>query len=319
MFFSWMLIFTNFVPISLLVTLEMVKFVQGIFIALDLNLYYEPSDIPAEVHASNLNEELGQIAYVFSDKTGTLTCNRMEFRRCSIRGRAYGTEQHVAPAQKLAHVDFVDAQLDCGAECVQEFFLHLALCHTVIAGEGLEYKASSPDELALVNAARYFGVVFLGRDAQQNLELQVNGESRLYALLCVLEFNSDRKRMSVVVRTPEKRVLLICKGADSMILPRITQTETLARTLAHLEEFGNEGLRTLLIASRELHEDEYSAWSEEFLGAMRDIHHRESRLAALGEAIECNLELIGATAIEDKLQDNVPATIETLQRAGVKV
>ena len=96
-FGNWILIFNNFVPISLLVTLEMVKFFQAIIMAKDANMVYQCQDdngenivTPTNVQSSNLNEELGQIEYIFSDKTGTLTCNIMEFKKLSINGISYG-------------------------------------------------------------------------------------------------------------------------------------------------------------------------------------------------------------------------------------
>ena len=89
-FFTWILLFTNMVPISLLVTVEVVKFAQAMFIAWDINIYDRERDMPTRVQSSNLNEELGQISHVFSDKTGTLTSNVMQFRGFSAGLRRYG-------------------------------------------------------------------------------------------------------------------------------------------------------------------------------------------------------------------------------------
>lgn len=97
---------------------------------------------------------------------------------------------------------------------------HLSVCHTVVAepkdGKIL-YNASSPDELALVNAAKYFGYFFKGRDDDNNIEVDVLGKVQVFQLLTVIEFSSDRKRMTVVVRTPENKIKVMCKGADSII------------------------------------------------------------------------------------------------------
>ncbi|CAG9326924.1 ATP8A1_3 [Blepharisma stoltei] len=321
-FFTWTLIFTNFVPISLIVTLEMVKFLQAVFIAWDLKLYYEPTDTPAGVQSSNLNEELGQINYVFSDKTGTLTCNVMEFRKFSVLGTSYGTDDHLDLQYKIPHVDFVDNSLDHSDPMIIEFMMHLACCHTIISemkdGE-LVYKASSPDELALVNAAKFFGYEFIARDQDMNIEIKIGERKMHFKLLNVIEFTSDRKRMTVIVKNPDGKIKLLCKGADSVILPRLNQSDLIPKTWNHLEKYANEGLRTLVIASRELSESEYLAWNLKFEEAMQDIHHREEKVNEVGEEIEQKLNLIGATAIEDKLQDNVPSTIKALRDAGVKI
>ncbi|OMJ88057.1 hypothetical protein SteCoe_10131 [Stentor coeruleus] len=321
-FFSWMLLFSNFVPISLLVTLEMVKFIQAIFIAWDLDLYFEETDMPAGVQSSNLNEELGQIHYLFSDKTGTLTCNIMEFKKITVNGNSYGTDLHLSSTDKIPHVDFVDSSFDPKHPNNFEFLLHLACCHTIVTEKKdgvIEYKASSPDELALVNAAKFFGFEFIGRDADQNIELKVFGQFYKVSLLNIIEFNSDRKRMTVVIRLPDGRVKVFCKGADTIILPRLLPDATIDKTFQHLENYGKVGLRTLLIASRELSESEYDEWNATFIDAMNDIHYRDKKIAECGERIEIKMNLLGATAIEDRLQDGVPDTIAFLRKAGIKV
>jgi len=82
-FGTWFLALMNFVSISLLVTLEMVKFFQAMFISYDWMIFDVEKGMEAKVQSSNLNEELGMIHYIFSDKTGTLTQNIMEFKRFS--------------------------------------------------------------------------------------------------------------------------------------------------------------------------------------------------------------------------------------------
>ena len=99
-------------PISLLVTLEMVKFLQAVIISKDSNLVSKPTKTPTTVQSSNLNEELGQVEYIFSDKTGTLTCNIMEFKNMSIGGYAYGYDRNYvnwASKPSVTNVDFKDA------------------------------------------------------------------------------------------------------------------------------------------------------------------------------------------------------------------
>jgi len=113
---------------------------------------------------------------------------------------------------------------------LNKFIECLGICHTVIAEDkeikGTKckvYNASSPDELALVNGMRHFGFAFRERDLDDNLviDLTRTGRQTKYKLLHVIEFNSDRKRMSVVVRTEENKVMIVCKGADSIINERL--------------------------------------------------------------------------------------------------
>ena len=211
-----MLIFTNFVPISLLVGLEVVKFLQAAFISCDVHVTDPRPEgiVYARAQTSNLNEALGQVEYVFSDKTGTLTCNVMAFRRLCVGTTSFGLAGEAAVPPEITNVNFVDPylfeQLNNRSHPKHDetvnVVLHLALCHTIIVEKHpsrLIYNASSPDELALVNAARYFDAVFEGRDEEENMVVRLFGERLKFTLLNVIEFTSDRKRMTVVVETPD--------------------------------------------------------------------------------------------------------------------
>ncbi|KAI8921992.1 phospholipid-translocating P-type ATPase [Powellomyces hirtus] len=345
-FWNSIIIYQNVVPLSLYITLEIVKTMQAYFIYEDLEMFYAPNHrcIP---RSWGIADDLGQIEYVFSDKTGTLTRNNMEFKKFSIAGVIYGagivdddnnvnddgTSKKVADATKPPFWDdlletHMAVRDTTQYECLREFFLALAVCHSVLVTPATEenpgppvYKASSPDEAALVQAARAAGFEFLSRE---NTAINVkipDGSILRYELLNVLEFNSTRKRMSVVVRTPENWVAVISKGADSVIWERLAEDQETLRevTGTHLEYFAEEGLRTLCIARAYITEAEYTAWAARYQAASVSLTNREALMDAAAEEIERDLVLIGATAIEDKLQEGVPECIATLMSAGVKV
>lgn len=147
----------------------------------------------------------------------------------------------------------------------------MAICHTIIVEEkngAMFYNASSPDELALTNAARHFGITFKERDEDSNVVVhnKFSKEDQEYELLHVIEFTSTRKRMSVVVRSPEGKVLVMTKGADSIILPRLRkgQDELIAKTSEFLSGYAQDGLRTLIVAEREVDEKYYEEWSAKY-------------------------------------------------------
>ncbi|XP_001359487.5 phospholipid-transporting ATPase ID isoform X2 [Drosophila pseudoobscura] len=202
------------------------------------------------------------------------------------------------------------------------FFRLLALCHTVMAEtvEGkLEYQAQSPDEAALVAAARNFGFVFRSR-TPNSITIEVMGRKEEYELLNILDFNNVRKRMSVILRRGNT-VVLYCKGADNVIYDRLHggQEDLKARTQDHLNKFAGEGLRTLVLAERRLTEQYYKNWRTRQQEAALAMDSREERLNEIYEEIESDMQLVGVTAIEDKLQDGVPKAIANLQSAGIKI
>lgn len=327
---TFLILYNNLIPISLYVTVEVVKVIQATFIDTDLEMYYAKNDTPAQARTSNLNEELGQVQYIFSDKTGTLTQNLMEFRKCSIAGIPYGGAVPDETAKKdFENVNFHDPRLlqnlQSGhptAEIIREFLTLLSICHTVIpeTEEGkLIYQASSPDEAALVSAARFFGFEFATRTTK-TVSVNILGKEHTYELLNILEFNSTRKRMSVIVRTPSGKILLYTKGADTVIYERLGPDQPYGDiTITHLQEFASEGLRTLCLAVTELDPVQYEEWNKIFKAASILLVNREDELDKAAELVEKNLLLLGATAIEDKLQEGVPETIQLLAVAGIKI
>lgn len=183
------------------------------------------------------------------------------------------------------------------------------------------YNASSPDELALVNGARHLGFKFIERDEDGKLVVVIEetGETVKYKLLNLIEFDSTRKRMTTVLETPDNEILVICKGADSIIEKRLRDKNTMSKTAKYLEDFSNKGLRTLLIAGKIVPRDEYNEWNHRYSQATILTKGKAEKLAALGEELEVELELIGSTAIEDKLQDEVGQTIKDLKAAGIQL
>ncbi|KAL5460352.1 hypothetical protein EMCRGX_G033797 [Ephydatia muelleri] len=327
---TFIILYNNLIPISLIVTLEIVKYVQTYFINNDLEMYDEETDTPALARNSNLNEELGQVKYIFSDKTGTLTQNIMEFKLCSINGHVYrigvppsedGHASSLKNIQMTPLQDVLESRHQCRDE-VMEFLKVMAICHSVIpeqTRDGVIYRSSSPDEQALVNAARSLGIVFESR-TPDTITIDVMGYKEEYKILNLLEFSSARKRMSVIVRKPNGTIKLFCKGADSVIYGRLHPNDPLSKVTGnHLERFAVSGLRTLCVTETVLEEDVYEKWSEKYYQASIALEKREERLDQVSEEIELNLCLLGATAIDDKLQTDVPESIEALRKANIKI
>ncbi|CAI9756119.1 unnamed protein product [Fraxinus pennsylvanica] len=365
-FLTALLLYSYLIPISLYVSIEIVKVLQSIFINQDVHMYYEETDKPAHARTSNLNEELGQVDTVLSDKTGTLTCNSMEFIKCSVAGIPYGygfTEVERAMAKRtgspllvngeeyvedpddknkkssIKGFNFDDERIMNGnwvneprSDIIQKFFRLLAVCHTAIPDVDEDtskviYEAESPDEAAFVIAAREVGFEFFKR-TQTSVSVNeldpMSGKrvERTYKLLNVLEFNSTRKRMSVIVRDEDGKLLLLSKGADSVMFERLSKNgrEYEVETREHILQYADAGLRTLILAYRELSEEEYEVFNQKFSEAKNSVSaDREALIDETTEEVEKDLILLGATAVEDKLQQGVPECIDKLAQAGIKI
>ena len=326
-FLTFLILYNTLIPISLIVTMEIVKAVTAYLINSDIDMYYPPSKSFAICRTSSLVEELGQIKYIFSDKTGTLTCNIMEFRQCSIAGKCYSDVPKSADQKGIQVFPFEQLHKDLPTnQTIHEFLLLLSACHTVIPeapdtpGDPLIYQASSPDEAALVKGARDMKYVFLSRKPQC-IQIAINGVTSEYQILQVNEFNSTRKRMSVIIKTPNNKIILYCKGADTVIYERLSTANNPYKdaTNTALSEYANEGLRTLCLAMREIPQEEYNQWRSIYEKASTTLVNRPQELDNAAELIERDLFLLGATAIEDKLQDGVPDTIFNLANAGIRI
>uniref|UniRef100_A0A665VT55 Phospholipid-transporting ATPase n=1 Tax=Echeneis naucrates TaxID=173247 RepID=A0A665VT55_ECHNA len=518
LFLTMIIVFQVLIPISLFVSIEIVKICQVYFIHQDMDLYDEETDTHLQCRALNITEDLGQMQYIFSDKTGTLTENKMVFRRCTVAGVEYS---HDANARRLAMYQEMDSEeedcmshggtlprrdsvtshhsapvvlrsqstkshrrtgsraeakrasilskhtafsspmekditpdpqlLDKVNECssqmdfmrfhsqpmsqlpsdlsdIIDFFVALTICNTVVVSSpnqprqkvrmrfelkspvktiedfikrftpsrltsgsnsssssslitnrssnkgcssmlsspsaestltkldeeqprrglehsfsstppcydgkalGLEeselrYEAESPDEAALVYAARAYKCSLVGRLPDQvTVELPHLGKLS-FELLHTLGFDSTRKRMSVVVRHPlTDQITVYTKGADSVIMDLITppntgkrQKKIVCRTQNYLNLYAADGLRTLCIAKKTLSKDEYACWLQRHLEAETAIQGREELLFESALRLETDLHLLGATGIEDRLQDGVPETIASLRKAGLQI
>lgn len=534
---GFIIMYNTLIPLSLYVTMEIIKVAQLLLLQADIDMYHEKSNTPADAKTATILEELGQVSYIFSDKTGTLTDNMMLFRKFSLNGISWLHNLDIAAqtfneeAKANDEVDNFDAQKNpprkstssyvrasmdhksiksikssstwkssaypnraqdfktsidllryiqrnpntLFAKKANFFLLSVALCSTCLPRKGrnfkkdssvstleerdegalpdedqnITYQAASPDEKALVEAARDLGyIVFDKKTNILTIKTYPNGFNgaanfEQYEILDVIEFLSARKRMSVIIKFPDDRIAIICKGADNIIIEKLKNSEIaknkakeiainaderkimeqdmvlqerlsheaevrearqsigslssirqslhftghspverattmnsidnylmgsnerevddiaeksrkslhmqqaqryhleqtsnsaehefiddkllvneeylIEKTLEHIEEFSSEGLRTLLYSFRWVDKGEYDSFRSKYEAAKTALVDRSTQIETVGESIEKDFELVGATAIEDKLQEGVSEAIEKLRRAGIKM
>uniref|UniRef100_A0A0K0DN76 Phospholipid-transporting ATPase n=1 Tax=Angiostrongylus cantonensis TaxID=6313 RepID=A0A0K0DN76_ANGCA len=319
---TFFILYNNLIPISLQVTLEIVRFFQASYINIDVEMYDVNSDSCAVARTSNLNEELGLVKFLMSDKTGTLTRNVMKFKQISVAREIFGDNE----SDEFSDEELINRyRLDPVASgvAIKEILTMMAVCHTVVPEKvdgKLSYQCSSPDEGALVRGAAAQGFLFHTRQPQKVI-VAVLGKDEEFEVLDVIDFTSDRKRMSVVLRDSAGLIKLYTKGADTVIMERLVAGSEADIDVCHnhLEKFASYGYRTLCFAMRVIEEDEYKCWSSEYRAAGVLIEGRQKALADVAEKIEVQMKLVGATAIEDKLQEFVPETVQTLMAADIRI
>ncbi len=355
----WAILLSVLIPISLTISIDMVRVVHKFAVQLDRRMRYrDPSGtiIPAMARTSNLSEELGRIDAIFSDKTGTLTCNRMDFLKCAVApGTVYGTgTTEIARLKELAArgqepnlgatpkpppddgksgnrlndprlSDPATRAAQPNSAAIGMFMRILAVCHTVrlrpraSPQDPIELMGESPDELALVTGAAAQGYQLVERE-DTTVSIEVDGRVERYEVLNLIQFSSLRKRMSCVVRCPGGELRVFVKGADSIIMARLAASDTWRQEAnAILNGFSRDGLRTLCIAQRLIAQAEYTEWDAKYKRAAMDKNAGEDWQDALGEDIERDLELVGCSGIEDKLQHGVPMAVRIFRAANIKL
>ncbi|XP_072486997.1 phospholipid-transporting ATPase VB isoform X2 [Notamacropus eugenii] len=536
MFLTMIILLQTLIPISLYVSIELVKLGQVFFLHNDIDLYDEEVDVSIQCRALNITEDLGQIQYIFSDKTGTLTENKMVFRRCTIMGNEFSHQENAKRLETQRELDSDDEEcircqfgalsgfgtvrfpgganplrrsqsarahfqthtrhrsvgrcenaqspvafsstiekdvtpdqglltkvkdaawkvetltshrvtkssLSTGSS-ITDFFLALTICNSVMVsttteprqrvtippqmkslgaslekihqlfqrlklsslsqsfssttpsdlGESLEpnptvvdsdeqedfsghsggystdvgyqssskeevmakqdmgargpslidvldsvipepeffYEAESPDEAALVHAARAYNFTLVSRTPEQVTVRLPQGTLLTFDLLYTLGFDSVRKRMSVIVRHPlTGEIIVYTKGADSVIMDLLEDPakaidpvaekklrKIQAKTQKHLDWYARDGLRTLCIAKKVLKEEDFQRWANFRHEAEASLENQDELLMETAQHLETQLTLLGATGIEDRLQEGVPDTIAALREAGIQI
>ncbi|XP_044580312.1 phospholipid-transporting ATPase IF-like isoform X1 [Cotesia glomerata] len=354
-FLSFTILYNYIVPISLYVTVELQKFLGSLFFHWDLEMYDERNNQPAVVNTSDLNEDLGQIEYLLTDKTGTLTENLMVFRRCSINGTMYIEKDCNGKIYELPlnGNEHEATKVVTWPPEIWHFMIALSLCHSVHVAPPMimdgvvarrtafresfrhktirrvnssllmdpslpEYQAASADEKALVEASARCGVVLTKYEGDL-LEIKAGDQYLSFTCLEILEFTSERKRMSVIVQDSANELLLYSKGADSEMFPLMHEGK-IHETKQHVADFSQRGLRTLVVGCKKLSVQEYDKFIRLAEQARQIIGpERSKQVEKVYLSVERGMTLLGATGIEDSLQEGVEETLESLRAANIKV
>ena len=364
-FFTYFLLLNTLIPISLIITLEIVKIIQGIFIGIDVEGFSKIRKKFIKPNSVSLNEELGMINYIFTDKTGTLTCNKMVMKFCVIGDICYeylhnDSHENEKLRNKENIISFEDYDMINASSCkngngifdstqydnykvqsksdencciyldrteklIEEYWKALALCHDCTIHDD-EYIGMNPDNIELVKSAKFQGFCFDHSRKRNELVITLGDErgkqKRIFQKLCTIEFSSERKRESIIVKEGDK-IKLYIKGADNAIEERLnnefTPQEVIDKNKYYVNLFSARGFRTMYVAMKILTESEYEDFSFKLNEAKMDLNNKNKKLNELYNEIEDGLSLIGCTIVEDRLQDLVPEVIQDLRLAGIKI
>eukprot|EP00835_Amoeboradix_gromovi_P006050 NODE_647_length_5572_cov_0.361593.p1 type:complete len:992 gc:universal NODE_647_length_5572_cov_0.361593:4637-1662(-) len=296
----FMILFSSIIPISLRVNLDMAKTYYTYSIQRDQEIK------DTVVRTSHLPEELGRIEYLLSDKTGTLTRNEMELKKLHLGHVAYTT-------------DTFDELSNTNKSKALDLILALCVCHNVTPSisefNQVTYQASSPDEIAIVQFTELIGFLLVHRDMSE-IHIKTNDGIRIFKILQLFPFTSESKRMGIVVQdTLDGQITLYVKGADAVMAKLVNPTDWLEEETMNM---AREGLRVLAIAKRPLDDKLYRLFQERYIAAQLSPD-RQTQTNKVFDFISKQMELIGLTGVEDKLQENVKHTLETLREAGIKI
>ena len=356
---TWTLLLTNFVPIPLLSTLEFIKFFQAMFISKDADMTNKYTLDKVKVQSSTLNDELGQINYIFTDKTGTLTKNNMEFKAFTIGEKSYGEINNINNSNQnggniyrdrygiITNVGFIDHNNELRNDLInkdknenfflEHFFLNILLNNSAVIDNNkfktkneIEYLCSSSDEKCLLNFARYCGYTFVDRSVDNIITIEkIVDQSKIYkinySIANILEFTSERQRMSVIIKSKDLEgkdtYLLYIKGSDYIINKKVANKNTnIYKNISKkIKEYSEKGLRILVFGYKAISLEEYNKFDIKYKDILYNLNHEENDLSDLYDEIEDGIELLGVSAIEDELQNNVKETINKFVNIGIKV
>lgn len=192
--------------------------------------------------------------------------------------------------------------------------------------ENINYQGSNPDEIVLVTASAELGIKFLSKD-KDLLTVEYFNQLKNFEVLQKFEFSSERKRSSIIVKDEIGNIKIYVKGSDEKILSNhnindFSRKFLLKETKEQLETFARIGLRTLCYGYKAVPEDEYHKWEVEYNKIKQECIIDKTKNPQLEKwiaKIEENLILLGATALEDKLQDNVKNDLQEFLEAGISV
>lgn len=343
----YLILFSTIIPISLRVNLDMGKTVYAYFIERDRGI---PDTV---VRTSTIPEDLGRIEYLLSDKTGTLTQNEMQLRKIHVGTVSYAGE---AMEEVSAYVNQVFAQSTGNHDVdskrvmsmngsvqrsrreigtrVRDLIVALAVCHNVTPStEELDgkqvtsYQASSPDEIAIVEFTESVGLRVQQR-TREEIVIQSSQTNKIVLTAKIMEifpFTSDSKRMGIIVRISSTipdlpsadELVFFQKGADTVMAPIVAANDWLNEETANM---AREGLRTLVVGRKRLSQQQYDAFAVAYHEASLSLHDRDKSMASVIKShLEHDLELLGVTGVEDRLQKDVKPSLELLRNAGVKI
>ena len=355
----YLILFSTIIPISLRVNLDMGKSVYAYFIERDQGIpgaVVRTSTIPEDLGRIEylLSDKTGTLTQNEMElkkiHVGTVSYAgdaMQEVESHVSHGFGVATDDVLQPsflvnpltvnAQHNAPGTITRTRREIGSR-VRDLMMALALCHNVTpttdevdGKQVVTYQASSPDEIAIVQFCESVGLRLLHRD-RQTITLQSISTSRAVVRVSVqniFPFTSESKRMGIIVRFSvaeeqldseailEDDVWFYQKGADTVMTNIVAANDWLDEETANM---AREGLRTLVVGRKRLTADQYRAFSEAYHEASLALHNRDEGMSAITrQHLEHNLELLGVTGVEDKLQKDVKPSLELLRNAGVKI